>query len=515
METAAAYQKIEAMLGDRFWRLNNLYHITSSDGLKIPFRMNAVQRKFYDNIHYFNVILKARQMGFSTFIMIYCLDAALFNSNHAIGVIAHTRSDAELLFRTKIKFAYDNLPDWLRESLPAKSSTVRSLEISNGSSLVVGTSLRSGTIQKLHISEYGKISAYYPEKAREIKTGALNTVAPGQQIFIESTAMGKAGEFYEFCETARKLSLSDVPLASKQPKFHFFPWYEDETNVLPTHEAVNVRMTREMQDYLEPMDLSLEQRAWYSVTRDTQGDDMKREHPSTPEEAFEGSLQGIYYKQEMDALRKDGRIDGEPHDPSVGVYTAWDLGLNDQMVIWFVQIIRGVPHFIDYHESIDEGWDYYANLLSKKRYTYLGHIFPHDGNKRIRGDAGVVTDRELAMAVGIRPIKIVPRTPSVMIDIRNYCKPTLLQARFFEENCALGIQRLDNYRKEWDKATGCYKDSHFHDENSHGADAFRTFAVAFKKNLLGVADAAVQSNYQPLQARRVQTNFRGLHARNF
>ena len=134
------------------WRLNNLYKIIDAEGNKIDFRMNAAQEAFFDEMHYFNVILKARQLGFSTFILIYMLDSALFKPNHACGVIAQGLTEAEDLFKNKVKFAYDNLPQWLREQLPSKTDSARRLELSNGSSVTVGTSLRGGTFQKLHVS---------------------------------------------------------------------------------------------------------------------------------------------------------------------------------------------------------------------------------------------------------------------------------------------------------------------------------------------------------------------------
>ena len=80
-------------IGNQYWRLNNLYKILDADGNKITLRMNGAQKDFYSNLWYYNVILKARQLGFTTFIMIYFLDSCLFNSNHGAGVIAHTRED--------------------------------------------------------------------------------------------------------------------------------------------------------------------------------------------------------------------------------------------------------------------------------------------------------------------------------------------------------------------------------------------------------------------------------------
>jgi hypothetical protein len=72
------YKRLEKLLADQRWRLFNLYHIRDVAGTKIKFTPNWAQADFMDNLHYFNVVLKARQLGFSTFIVIYMLDAALF-----------------------------------------------------------------------------------------------------------------------------------------------------------------------------------------------------------------------------------------------------------------------------------------------------------------------------------------------------------------------------------------------------------------------------------------------------
>jgi hypothetical protein len=74
---------------DRRWRLNNLYHIIDKDGRRIPFRLNWAQEALLDGLHHQNVILKARQLGFTTFIQLFMLDACLFNSNIRAGTIAH------------------------------------------------------------------------------------------------------------------------------------------------------------------------------------------------------------------------------------------------------------------------------------------------------------------------------------------------------------------------------------------------------------------------------------------
>jgi hypothetical protein len=98
------------------------------------------------------------------------------------------------------------------------------LTFANNSSIRVSTSMRGGTLQYLHVSEFGKICAQYPDKAREIVTGALNTVEAGQFIVIESTAEGQEGAFYRMCQEARTQRAMNKPLTALDWKFHFFAW---------------------------------------------------------------------------------------------------------------------------------------------------------------------------------------------------------------------------------------------------------------------------------------------------
>lgn len=481
MDQAQTYHQIKTRLGDRHWRLNNLYYIKDKSGKRVKLKLNWAQRKFYGSLWYFNIILKARQLGFTTFILIYFLDACLFNSNHAAGVIAHTKDDAQDLFDNKVKFAYDNLPGWLKDSIAAQVDSAKKLVFSNGSSFTIGTSLRSGTYQKLLVSEYGKVSAKYPEKAREIKTGALNTVEVGQQIFVESTAEGKMGEFFDMCEQARALFKQDKDLTRLEPKFHFFAWFDNPDYRLTDEETANTPIPKDTAEYLAKLDLTPNQRAWYAAKEQTMGEDMRREYPSTAEEAFEGSLEGAYYTKEMGLARQSGHLTNIAYDRRYPVRTFWDIGQSrDQMSIWFYQYIDKQHRFINYHESNAQGWNFYANLLKSLDYVYEMHHWPHDGNKRIVG-AEIFTSKQLAEQVGIRPITIQPRTDDVWLDIRNFCKPILPNCWFDQQNCALGIRRLDSYRRRWDKTNSMWLNDHQHDEASHGADAFRTFAMSIDK----------------------------------
>ncbi len=463
---------------DKLARLRDgFYRIKTKDGSEAPFRMNADQERFIAERHGFDIVLKARQKGFTTVIQLDMLDDCLFIPNTASGVIAHNLTDAEAFFADKIKFAYDGLPAEFREVVSATNDTVRSLKFSNGSSIRVGTSLRSGTLQRLHVSEYGKLCAKFPEKAREVKSGAFNTVQVGQSITVESTAEGHAGHFYEITKAAQDRQREGKDLTELDFKFHFAPWYTSPEYVL----AGDVVETAQQRDYFEKLEskrgitLSREQRNWYIKKAEQQGGDMKREYPSTPEEAFEASIEGAYFASEMVKMREQGRICRIPIlNKPVDVY--WDLGVGDAMAMTFKQRSGAEERIVDYYENSGEGFEHYARILNERKYIYGTHYFPHDGDHRSLGMVAK-TKKEWAEESGISPVTIVPRIPTEAAGIE--ASRALLPSIWIdEERCARLVQCLDNYRKEWDDKLSTWKNTARHDEFSHGYKSFETAAVA-------------------------------------
>lgn len=464
---------------DKLSRLKDgFYTVQDENGDAVPFCLRPLQEKFLFEQHGFDLVLKARQLGFTTVIQLDYLDDCLFNPNIAAGVIAHSREDAEAFFSNKIRFAYDNLPAEFREIVPAVQDSIRQLRFGNGSSIRVGTSLRSGTFQRLHVSEYGKLCAKFPDKAREVKSGALNTVHAGQKIRIESTAEGQAGHFFELCEAARKREHQGVKLTALDFKLHFFGWFLDSKYTLadPVHE------TREFQEYFEKLQaegvsLTVGQRAWYVKKAEQQNEDMKREFPATPEEAFEASVEGAYFATEMRKMREQGRVCRIPIlNKPVDVY--WDLGVGDAMALTFKQELGAEQRIVDYYEMSGEGFEHFARVLNDKKYIYGRHYFPHDGDHRSLGLIAK-TKKEWAEEAGIEPIEIVPRiaTEAAGIEASRAFLPSIW---IDEERCSRLIQCLDNYRKDWDDKLGTWKAKARHDEFSHGYKSFETAAVAGK-----------------------------------
>ena len=184
--------KLKDKLKDRIWRLNHLYYFLDDDNNKLQFKLRPIQKLLLKHIWFLNVILKARQLGVTTFFCIFFLDECLFNGVEC-ALIAHTEVAAKLIFEKKIKYAWDNLEDFIKEQYELKTDTKHELcfnlkSNNRESRIYVSTTLRSGTVQRLHISELSTIDQMFPIKAGEIKSGALNMVHSKQIVTIESTA---------------------------------------------------------------------------------------------------------------------------------------------------------------------------------------------------------------------------------------------------------------------------------------------------------------------------------------
>jgi len=483
---AVAQEKLQKNLSDQKWRLNNLYKIKDKKGKVTTFKMNKPQEQLFDTMHYRNVILKARQLGFTTFIDLFILDICLFNPTIRAGIIAHHMDDAKAIFEEKIKFPYDNLDPQLRQAIPATTDRANAIKFANGSDIRVSTSFRSGTLQYLHVSEFGKIAAKFPDKAEEIITGAMEAVPLEGMIFVESTAEGRDGAFYRMSTDAKKLKDGKKNLTNLDFKFYFFPWWADPAYIM---DPGGVVMTTENFDYFRDLEgrgivLTQEQKAWWIKKYAILGDKMFRENPSYPEEAFKASIKGAYYGVTVSDLRRRGRIGDVPYEKGFPVDTFWDLGMNDSMAIWFMQTIGRERRVIDYYANKGEGLAHYAKILKDKEYSYGTHYMPHDANVRELGTGKKRAD--VAMELGIQPISMVPRPKNSdqLLDQIEETRNFISTCWFDEAKCDSGDQSglkcLENYRREWDEKLVDFRSTPLHNWACHGADAFRTGAVGHR-----------------------------------
>lgn len=192
--------------------------------------------------------------------------------------------------------------------------------------------------------------------------------------------------------------------------------------------------------------------------------------------SFEAAVKGAYYGDLLADADKTKRIRPVPYDPTIPVYTAWDLGMADSTAIWFAQIVNREFWFIDYLKGEGVGLDWYAKKLGERPYSYGGHILPHD--VRVR-ELGTGKSRlEVLEALGIRAT-IAPQL--TVADGIMAVRGILPRCWFDEDKCSDGVEALRMYRRERDDKRQEFRLNPVHDWTSHPADAFRMFAVAYEQ----------------------------------
>ena len=451
----------QSVLSSQLWRLEHLYWIENKAGQLQRFSLNRAQRRLHERLWYRNDILKARQLGISTYVAMLMLDMSLFRSNFHCGIIDKSLPDAQQKL-AKLHFAWDHLdyvppnPSAMDVALARLGERIKSLSgvekkgewqprtlarsrlaFSNGSDVRVGTNLRGGTMQFLHVSELAYVSVHAPWRAREIRTGAINTVPPGGFILKESTHEGgRYGVNYELTRQAME-NMGKSELSPLDFRFFFFSWFDQDEYTLPGRG----RWSRELDEYFLSLEretgvvLDAGQKRWYARMARVMGASMKQEYPGTPQEAFATGEEGSIYGSRIMALRERGQVGVEfEADPDAPTFTAWDLGLSDHTAIWLVQIMGDSFHWLGPRTT--DVW------------------------------RGINTLREL-------------------LERSFFHARTQEKARgFCGEEEPGGVEHLELYRSRPPGVGGAIAESPVHDGHSHTADAARTFAEAWSHGLL-------------------------------
>lgn len=468
------------------WRLNHLYQIRNKSGQLIQFKLNRTQLHYHKNKWYRNLILKSRQLGFTTYEAIDSLDDTLFIPNRDSLMIAHNLEAGESIFSKKIAFAWEKLPESIKALYGVDNKTTKTLKFDFGqkgfSSLAVDTSGRSGTYQRVHVTELAEISKKYPKKVPDIIEGTIPAIPTTGRIDIESTSQGASGEFYEMFMEAWERG---EPQYSSQYKAHFYNWtWDDEEMARISQPIAFSQMDQEerFREYAEKNNLSDLQITYYYLkwlSLNKNWNALKREYPTTPQEAFEAVSEGTFYGEIIGRMEQNGQIGIVPHDRALKVHTVWDLGVGKNMVVGFYQrdTLSGLLHKIDYLEG--EGSDGLPEIIDKirkKPYNYGRHFGPHDLETTDIGSGK--TRIETARSLGINFTIVEDLSIEDGINAATIALDRLLVDK---EKCKKWLRAMKSYCREWDEKRGMYKDEPLHDWASHGADEWRYAAIAEKK----------------------------------
>jgi len=550
--------EIAACIASPWWRINNLYWIEDEDGNKVRFRCKAEQAEFFWQMHSRNSILKVRQLGLSTFMMIWQLDRCLFNESQTCGLIDQTMPDAAKKLG-KATFAWDNLDyqhpdeDGLLASIGRDIKRARGaerggdwrpikeneghLQFANKSEIWASVTLRGGTCQVLHISELGIIAHEDPARAEKIRKGALNTVSNNGIIVIETTHEGgKIGVNWDIMKQAMGNQGRDE-LGALDWKFFFFGWMKEPRYRLP---AGSMEFTHEDKLYFakkaeQGIVLDEEQKAWWAAKKREQGQAMATEFPTTPDEALEVPVQGAIYGDIITLRRAQGCVKPFTHDRQYPLWTSWDIGMDDATSIWLFQVVGREYLWLRYYENRQQSFPHYRNQIAlwERELGQMidGFFLPHDANKREIGSGksyvGYLTDS----GIPSHQIYVVPKAADIWRDRINPARLMLEKSVFHAETdktFAVGsvkdhpgaVQMLESYASKVENNGTIITKVPIHDYTSHCADGFGNVAQAHESRLIAKAAmrggaGARAATYgpddaagYPRQAKRASQNWR-------
>ena len=491
-DPARAEGDLEAAMADPVWRLGagKLYKCLDQNGREVTFLPTAEQRLILWCIHGRGwrrlIIPKARQLGMSLVLCLIGLDLALWRSGYKAALVDKTEDDAKKKLREKVLFALDRLPAGCRAPFVIKASASGvSFKEAEGeapeSTYEADVSFRGGTVEFLHISEWGEVQMKQRERSREIRDGSLPAVerAADGICVVETTWQGGLdGELGPLVREAQH-----TPEQHKGPRSWrvlFFPWH---TNAL--YAQAHGHVDAESRGYFAEcarlgVHLGEAQQKWYAEKRRTLGLRAARsQFPTLAHECWETTPEGSIYGALVEQSRAAGRM--LAYEPSRSlVHTFWDIGAPLNTVCWLVQITPGEIRVLDVDMELDLTLqDRFARIQA--RGWLLGcHYLPHDAG--IRQSSGRSQADDFTAVFG-PTVRVVPRVHSVWqgIDSLRALWPRLV---FRLPACATGLEHLGRYASLRETSSGIAREEPIHDRYSHAADALRQLAQAIDAGMI-------------------------------
>ncbi len=350
--------------------------IKTKSGTVVPFRLNDAQRKLYAVAKRQQdagkpvrlIILKARQLGFSTLTEGLIFHACATRRNVNALIVAHREDATANLFRMS-KLFYDELPAPVKPML--RASNAQELVFENPSKLRSEREARPGlrsrircataggrgigrsdTLQCVHLSEY----AFWPDGAdgkASTLAGILQAVPslPGTMVVIESTANG----FEDFKERW------DAAVAGENDfEPVFFAWFENPDYSMPV--VPGTEWTPEERDLKAAYQLTDEQLQWrrWCIANNCGGslDMFRQEYPASPGEAFLHSGTGVFDNEQIVL-----RLERLPGPAGRGEFTNGEWTESETGAITLYEMPEeGVPYVLG-GDTAGEGSDYFTAIV--------------------------------------------------------------------------------------------------------------------------------------------------------
>jgi len=404
--------------------------------VKIPYKPRPLQKDMHKELKRWNVLVMHRRFGKTVWAVNQLIKTTLTCPlpRPRTAFVAPTFAQAKRIAWDYVKFYAGVIP-----GVQFNETELRA-DFPNGGRIMLLSAENPDALRGIYLDEcvFDEFGMQNPRVWGEVVRPALSD-RQGSACFLGTPA--GHNHFYDLLETAKS------QLAEGSSDWYYKICKASDTGIVRPEEleAAQAQMTPEQyeQEY---------------------------------ECSFTAAIIGAYYGKLLSDADDNGRVTRVPYDPAYPVHTAWDLGINDSTAIWFAQVFRGgAVNVIDYYESSGVGLDHYADILSKKDYTYGDHLAPHDIEVRELGSGK--SRWETAYTLGIK-FRVIPKMK--VADGINAARMLIPKCYFDRDNCGEGLEMLRQYRQEWDEKRKSFRDHPRHDYTSHAADAFRYLAVGLE-----------------------------------
>lgn len=400
--------------------------------IDLGYAPRPLQAKLHAEIKRFSVLVCHRRWGKTHFVLMEAIDRGLrcTQKNPQYAYIAPTYSQAKRIAWEILK-GYANKIDGFEANESELRIDIPRPQFGDRVRIYLLGAENPGSLRGLYLD--GAILDEFAEMSPEIWSTVIRPALSdrlGWGIFI-GTPKGM-NHFYDIFQ-----------IAKANPDWYTVLYKASETGIIQKSELEQARAIMSESEYEQEFECS-----------------------------FSASLIGAYYGKEMEAAEKEGRVSIVKYDRAVPVNTAWDLGIGDATAIWFTQSVGKEEHVIDYFEDSGRDLAFYVKELQKKEYIYEEHLLPHDAAARDLGTGK--TRQEIFQSLGLRT-RIIPKNS--LEDGIDATRRIISRCWWDANRCDRGINSLKSYEKKWDAKNKIFSSSPLHNWASHGADAFRVFAM--------------------------------------
>ena len=219
---------------------------------------------------------------------------------------------------------------------------------------------------------------------------------------------------------------------------------------------------------------------WFPQVLDKERRRLKVLDPDEYEVVWEGktraAVSGAIYARQLEQATRAGRITSVPYTPNVPVERIWDFGWSDCVSIIMAQRVGLEHRIIDYMQDSQRQVIEYIKDMQELPYVFSRDHIPWDGfMKTLAADGKTIASKIEALA----KTEVVPVPQTSVADGIDAARAAFSYTWFDKERAHDLLESLRHYRyKVGDD--GRVSRQPLHDQYSHGADAFRYYALSFK-----------------------------------